>query len=75
MQRVLRIFLKGETNRWVEFVIPNGSTFMQMLAQGKFEGWIIATDRMIAFDSIAMAVEIQTTAAPAIHFGPVVGNA
>lgn len=75
MQKVLRIFLKGEANRWIEFTIPNGATFMSMLAQGKFEGWIIAGDRMIAFDSIACAVEIQTTAAPSLHFGPVVGNA
>lgn len=74
VQKVLRVFLKGDINRWIEFPMPNGVTFLNMMGQAKFEGWLIANDRMVAMDAIAAAVEIQTTAAPAIHF-PVAGNA
>jgi hypothetical protein len=75
MKKVLRIFLKGEPRSWLEFEIPEGATFYSMLGQAKFEGWVIAADRMVAFDSIAAAFEVHTTTAPTMHFGPTVGNA
>lgn len=62
MKKVLRVFLKGEANRWIEFDMPHGATFFNMMSQAKFEGWLIMPDRMVAFDTIATAIEIQTTA-------------
>ena len=76
MNKVLRVFLKGEPNRWIDFPYPPGATFFGLLGQGKFEGWIIRDDRMVAYDSIAAAVEITNGTAP-ISFGtmPAAGNA
>ena len=75
MKKVLRVFLKGEANRWIEFEMPNGATIYSMMAQAKFEGWLIMADRMVALDSVAAAVEIQTTAAPTLNFAVPAGNA
>lgn len=75
VKKVLRVFIKGEPRAWIEFAIPEGMSFMNMLAQAKMEGWLLASDRMVAFEAIDMAVEIQTTAPPSIHFAPVAGTA
>lgn len=76
MHKYVRVFLKGKMNRWVEFPLPEGATFLSFMGQVKFEGWAIMADRMVAYDAIALAVEITSTTAPQMQFGqPVAGHA
>lgn len=75
MKKVLRVFLKGEPRSWLDFEMPEGATFVGMIGQAKFEGWIINQDRMVSYDAIAGAVEIQFPASAPLHFGSIVGHA
>jgi hypothetical protein len=62
MNSYVRVFLKGEPKRFVDFPLEAGITFPGFVRQVKFEGYALGSHICIMDDQIAAMMLVQTTA-------------